>query len=374
MKSGDPLRRIQLSRHSTAGRPTDMIGDHDKQTTSLSSREQAVRWMVRLRSGDATKSEREQFDAWLAKDPAHRYEFEQLTRIWNTLNETTPLLETELNKAEVVYQTSPALPQLRRWSPTRWQPLTASALAALFILVTTWWLTSAPKAIRYHTAKGEQRQVTLGDGSSVILNTASEILTRFSDGERLVVVDHGEVWFDVRHDEMRPFRVQVANGAVQDIGTQFIVNKLPEKVVVSVLEGILEVRVLASPELLTAAKPAVLHHDEQISYDADGRVSSIGSFNRSMIGAWREGKLIFQTQPLEQVLAEIARYRPEEIRVIDPGLKGIPVSGVFNIRDIRSFVQALQDALPIQATWVNPQLVIVERAPAASTPPPILNP
>ncbi|MGD9729318.1 MAG: FecR domain-containing protein [Nitrospiraceae bacterium] len=344
-----------------------MVHDHDE-PPAPSAREQAVRWMVRLRSGSATQFDQDQFVAWLAEDPAHRQEFEQLAVMWRTLDEAKPLLETELSRTEAVYHPDRAMPRLLRWPQAGWWPLTASALAACFILATTWWLMSAPTTIHYETAKGEQRMVTLADGSSVFLNTASEIMARFSAHERLIALDHGEAWFEVRHDEERPFRVQVANGVVQDLGTQFIVNRSADKVLVSVLEGIVEVRVVAAPDSLRAAKPAVLHHDEQIWYDTDGRLSSIGSFNRSTIGAWRDGKLIFETRPLEQVLAEIARYRPEEIRIVDAGLKSIPVSGVFNIRDIHSFIQALRDALPIQATWVNPKLVILERAPAAAPP------
>jgi transmembrane sensor len=361
-ESKDPLRRF-------GGRSivntTDIMSDPNPSSDPSSPREQAIRWMVRLHSGEATDADRCRLDAWLAQHPIHRREFEQLTNIWKTLDRTKPLLEMELNEAETVYQTGSDPVRRPLLLRAGWLATTAGALAILLMLVTSWWWTLPPKAVRYHTAKGEQQQVTLADGSSVTLNTASEIIAQFSDKERLVVLDHGEVWFEVRHDERRPFRVQVANGAIHDIGTEFIVTQSSEKVFVSVLEGIVEVRILAADKSPSATRPAILHHGEQVWYGADGRMSAIGSFNQSTVGAWREGKLVFQAQPLEQVLTELGRYRSEEIRVLDPGLKNIPVSGVFNIRDVRSFVQALQDALPLQATWVNPQLVLVEQAPTA---------
>ncbi|WHZ21735.1 MAG: hypothetical protein OJF47_000847 [Nitrospira sp.] len=326
--------------------------------------------MVRLRSGEADDADREQFDIWLAKDPTHRQEFDRLVAMWNTLDRAKPLLERDLLEAEAVYHSASRSSALSFWfrqgGPGR-RLMTVGALAALLILVTSWWWTWPSEAVRYHTAKGEQRHVTLADGSSVMLNTASEIIAQFSNKERLVVLDHGEAWFEVRHDEKRPFRVLGANGAVLDIGTQFIVNKSSEKVMVSVLEGTVEVHVPAVPESPMAVRPARVHQGEQVWYDATGRVSSIDSFNRSMVGAWREGKLVFQTLPLEHVLAEMARYRPEDIRVLDPELKNIPVSGVFNIRDLQHFVQALQDALPIRAIWVNPQLIIIEPKSATTT-------
>ena len=352
----------------TTDKPDIMIAPNPPSDSS-SPREQAIRWMIRLHSGEATDADRGQLDAWLAAHPTHLQEFKQLTTMWNTLDRTKPLLEMELQEAVAVYRSGSTSVRRPYFLRAGWLPAATGVLAILLIFLATWWLTLSPKTIHYHTAKGEQRQVVLEDGSLVILNTASELITQFSDNERVVMLDHGEAWFEVRHDERRPFRVQVANGAVEDLGTEFIVNKSSEKVVISVLEGIVEVRVLAAGTSPTAARPATLHHGEQVWYGADGRLSAIGSFNRSTVGAWRDGKLIFQAQPLEHVLIEMGRYRSEEIRVLDPDLKNIPVSGVFNIRDLQSFVQALQDALPLQATWVNPQLVIVERKPAAAIRP-----
>ena len=86
-------------------------------------------------------------------------------------------------------------------------------------------------------SKGEQRQVALPDGSHIMLNTDTKLSVLISERTRSVSLDRGEAWFTVQHDEHRPFRIHVANGSIHDLGTEFIVKKVPEKVQVSVVEG-----------------------------------------------------------------------------------------------------------------------------------------
>lgn len=350
----------------------------DSESSSILTvvRDQAVRWMVRLQSGDATTVERRQFEVWLAEHVSHRQEFEQLSKIWTTLDRTKPLLEAELREAETLWDhdRSTVAPTSRRslWQWSR-LPVGVTALAVLLLVASWWWMTQPPAAILYQTAKGEQRHVVLADGSLVMLNTETTLTAQFLEHQRFVWLDRGEAWFTVTHDERRPFHVQVANGTVRDIGTQFIVHKTPHEVQVSVVEGIVEVGLIASNESVIEPRPAILHQGEQVRYDADGHVSAIERFDRATVGAWKDGKLIFQAQPLGQALTEMARYRSEEIRLLDPSLADIPVSGSFNIKNLESFIQALEDALPIHATRVTPQLVIVERAPALPNPPKISN-
>ncbi len=342
------------------------MSDSDPSPVPAAVRDQAVRWMVRLKSGDATSVDRHQLNAWLAEHPSHRQEFERLSTMWVTLDHAKPLLEAELGEAQALWdQDHSTLAPASRLPLRRWirLPLTATALA-LFLVTSWWWLAQPPAAILYQTAKGEQREVELADGSLVMLNTDTKIAVQFSDNTRSVLLDQGEAWFRVTHDERRPFHVQVANGAIRDIGTQFIVNKSAQMVQVSVLEGIVEVGLIAA-ESSGSHQPMMVHQGEQVWYGTDGHLSEIGRFNRTAVGAWTEGKLIFQAQPLAEVLTEVARYRSDEIRLLDTSLSGIPVSGSFNIKSLESFPQALEDALPIHATRVTPQLVIVEPAPAS---------
>jgi len=330
----------------------------------LSVREQAVRWIVRFQSGAATDCDRRAFDAWLEAQPEHRREYDQLCRMWNALDQTESLLQSEIDKAEELWTGHTA--HRRSGSQWRWWPRAATVGSVLVLLLATaWWWTGRPETILYETAKGAPRQETLTDGSTVTLNTDTKLIARMSRDERLIRLERGEAWFTVSHDERRPFTVQAANGTIRDIGTQFIVTKSAQGVRVSVWEGLVEVDTHAPDGSGSAPHPVTLHGGQQLSYGMDGRLSGVVAFDQSTVGSWREGKLVFRSQPLKHVLAEIARYRTEEIRLLDPSLDAFPVSGVFNIQDIEQAMQTLEASLPIRVQRVHDHLIIVEQAPAS---------
>jgi transmembrane sensor len=327
-----------------------------------SAREQAVRWIVRLQSGAVTGDDRRAFDAWLAAQPEHRSEFEQVSKMWTTLDDARSLLSEEIDKSEVLWAHHAA----HRQSASRWlwwtRAATVGSVLAL-LLATAWWWTGLPETVLYETAKGAPRQETLADGSIVTLNTDTKLTVQMSRAERLIRLERGEAWFTVSHDERRPFTVQAANGRIRDIGTQFIVTKSALDVQVSVWEGLVEVDAHATDG--APSHPVTLHGGQQLSYGTDGRLSGVVAFDQSTVGSWREGKLIFRSQPLKQVLAEVARYGTEDIRLLDPSLDAFPVSGVFNIQDIEQAMHTLQASLPIRVRRVHDHLIIVERAPAS---------
>lgn len=332
----------------------------EEQDRSPSVREEAAQWLVRLRSGDATSGDRRRLESWLAEDARHRREFERVSGMWSTMIDAKPLFEAEIRKAEGQWARYGASFERRsRWASVRL--LAAGVVATLVMITFLWWTISEPA--RYQTIVGEQRQLTLADGSSVTLNTNTKLATQFSRRARTVRLEQGEAWFTIAPDR-RPFHVEVANGVIHDIGTQFIVNKLPEKVEVSVLDGLVEVKVSSS-----ADRPAVLRRGERVSYGVDGRMSDIGSFDHLTAGAWKDGKLIFKGRPLVQVLTELARYRPEEIRLVDRTLEDIPVTGVFNIRELDNSLDLLQEILPIQVQHVTLDLILIVGAPSFSAAP-----
>ncbi|WP_173051286.1 FecR family protein [Nitrospira sp. KM1] len=338
----------------------------EEREQSPSLREEAARWLVRLRSGEATADDRRRLNNWLAEDPSHRQEFGRVSGMWTNMTGAKPLFETELRKAETRWaeyaSTSEPAAGQSWWSPARM--VAAGALMGLITLTTLWWVNGVTESLHYQTAKGEQRQLTLSDGSSVMMNTNTQMTVEFSSKTRAIRLDQGEAWFTVAQDGRRPFEVEVANGIIHDIGTQFIVSKSSQQVEVSVLDGIVEVA-LHPP----VARHAILHRGQRVSYGMDGWISEVGPFDQITAGAWKDGKLIFKGHPLAQVLNELARYRTEEIRLLDNSLKDVPVTGVFNIRELENSLELLQDALPIRAQRVNANLIIVERASPSTTAP-----
>jgi len=96
-------------------------------------------------------------------------------------------------------------------SSPRWA--VAAALAGIAILLGGWWWLTARQ--QFSTVAGEQRTLTLEDGSIVQLNARSSIRINFSAQRRDVRLLTGEALFTVHRDQRRPFRVMTSDATVQ---------------------------------------------------------------------------------------------------------------------------------------------------------------
>lgn len=338
---------------------------------------EALHRFVRGRSGDPSRADRGELSEWLAAEPANRVEYEELHRIWNDLDHLAKEPFPELDEARAWWRresfgSAGDLPA-RRWRVIF--PAFAGIVATLLVLVVGvyWWSMLRVEAVDYRTGKGEQRTVVLADGSTVMLGADTVVSAEVSGRRRTVVLHRGEALFSVKHEPGRPFSVLAANGTVRDIGTVFAVHSSSDRVQVSVLEGLVEVRAHAPGQLdltqetgrgdgdLQSDERAILAEGDRLWYGRDGQLSAVHKVDRDLMAAGFHGKLVFDALPLGQVIEEVSRYRDGEIRILDPSLSSLPVSGVFHQDHLGGLFKALELALPVTVTAVNQRLMMVER-------------
>lgn len=323
--------------------------------------EDALWWFVRLQSGNVSENEQRAFHLWLQESDAHRSEFDRIENLWTDLDQLRgkpfPLLE-QTRESWQAKEPRPAQQSCSR-RPLFRLSMALAAMLAVVIGGTYWWTFLKTEIFELRTATGEQQTVTLPDGSTITLNTGTSATIRLSGMERRVVLKEGEIWLAVAHETRRPFELVAGNGTIRDIGTQFTVRKLSDRVTVTVVEGIVEVDAHAARS--GADGLHIVAKGQKLWYSDDGQVSMLESVDTQAVTAWVQGKLVFRVMPLAEVLREVGRYRNDRIQIVDPSLADLLVSGVFNSRDLDSFLQALEGAVPVKATRVNPQLVILEQ-------------
>lgn len=320
--------------------------------------DEALQWFVLLRSGDATESDHGQFQTWLDRDATRREEFEKLSRLWSDLDATKPLLRDELASLEGAWRA--ATPRLqsgerRRWNIRRWSMVLASLLVLL--IAGGWWIVTSVELTEYHTAQGERRTVTFDDGSMMTMNSGTVVTTHFSGSRRAVVLREGEALFAVSHVTGRPFEVTAGNRVVRDVGTRFVVRRHDERVTVTVVEGVVEVS--GSAEAASKEPWQLLREGEQLSYTERGALSPVKTVSLTAVTAWVTGKVIFEERPLSEALQELGRYHPGEIRLLDPAIGHLKLSGVFDVNDRDGFLKALERAVPVTVSYVNRHLVVL---------------
>jgi transmembrane sensor len=169
------------------------------------------------------------------------------------------------------------------------------------------------------TAKGNQYQLTLPDGTKVWLNAASSITypTAFTKDQRKVTIS-GEAYFEVAANKSLPFIVQEGNMTVQVLGTHFNVNGYDDEPTVktTLLEGAVRIISGDSSSQLKPGQQAMLARNST-------RITVVDDANTEEAMAWKNGQFMFTDAPIESVMHQVARWYNVDV-VYDT-----PVSGHF---------------------------------------------
>jgi ferric-dicitrate binding protein FerR (iron transport regulator) len=176
---------------------------------------------------------------------------------------------------------------------------------------------SSPKTgeILYNTVstpRGGQYQVVLADGSKVWLNAASSLRfpTSFTGNAREVTLT-GEGYFEVTHDDAKPFKV-LANGVeIKVLGTHFNINAYKDEPTIktTLLEGSVKVGIGAASKTIRPGEQAQIEsHDNSLNpkimvqpVDVDATV------------AWKNGRFIFHGNNILSVMRQLARWYDVEV-------------------------------------------------------------
>jgi transmembrane sensor len=316
---------------------------------------QAAQWVVQLRSPDRPVNCEQAFADWLRDSPVHVREYLQAVEVWEGLGHpqvaagmSSDSLVREANATNLVRFPGTRAPAdavsepapRRRFGLVR--VAVPSAVIAVAILAFVGWrqLTIFDVA----TGVGEQHSTVLPDHSIVELNTQSELRVAFNSSERRVELLRGEAFFDVTKDPARPFVVYTDVATAKAVGTRFSVYRALTGTIVTVAEG----RVLVRHQRPLSDSTGNAVHIEAVEVvpgtqaeARPGRPVQMHTANIEQTLAWRERRLVFDGEPLEEVLKEFNRYNSPPLVITDPRLKGQRISGVFGANDSESLLDFL---------------------------------
>jgi transmembrane sensor len=209
----------------------------------------------------------------------------------------------------------------------------------------------------FTTKLGEQRKMTLEDGSIIHVNTQSEVVIRYEDHQRVVELLRGEALFEVAHNPDRPFRVIAGDTVAEAIGTTFNVYRTSDQTTVAVIDG--KVAVMTEEDFVNTAVEDEIALDD-IGQTEDGRLLlaagqkadiapdaktvRVAAANVKAVASWRVGQLIFEGDSLTDIAAQFNRYNRTRIVVADDRLASTEFSGVFDADDPESLIEFLEFA------------------------------
>lgn len=190
----------------------------------------------------------------------------------------------------------------------------------------------------YHTLKvprGGEYTLFLADGTKVFLNAESSLKypVHFAGDLRKVKLK-GEAYFEVKRDPVRPFIVDVNDLQVKVLGTSFGVRAYAEE------ENIWTTLVAGKVHVLTGGKEFNLNPSEQAVYHKGANAVKIASVDTELYVGWKDGRLVFDNCPLEQILRDLGRWYSFEVFYANQQAREIPFS--LNVRKHEKFAQVLE--------------------------------
>jgi transmembrane sensor len=291
--------------------------------------DQALTWVVRLTSGESSVEDHARFREWRNQSPAHGEALIRARTLWQTIGSALPESErrqTQRNRT------------LRRLRVSL--PIAACLLIGLYAsqrIQNTWRFDQV-------TAPGEQRVLTLSDGSRVTMGGDSALNIDFRRGLRQVNLARGEALFAVRHDSRTPFVVHAGDADFRDVGTVF-----------GVFHGGASARVVVAQgevEALSGDQHAFVHAGQAVALTQRSlaQVQAVDSLNEL---AWTRGRLIVIDRPLSEIIATLGPHYRGHILLLRGSIGRQRLSASIELNHIEEWLDALKETSGVRITRVG---------------------
>lgn len=323
---------------------------------------EAAHWCARLHDEECSDAERAEFAQWLALDPRHEVEYQAMLEIWQ-LSEWLP--STPRVAPAPIATTAPTPLSDRRPRSSVRRPRSAKRIAAvaggvLVAIGAVWsagwsagWL---PSKVGYYAAHPGAREVQLADGSTVELNSHSQLLfADFRDRRSAWLKSGGEAYFQVAHDTLQPFSVYTDNGSVRVTGTRFNVWTDPHQMLVTLLEG----SVVVSPPDSIDGNSAQLTPGMQARYSQGSQRIELAQVAPAGAIAWIEGKLVIDDLTLQSAIPLINRYLKQPVFLDDASVAAMRIGGIYRTDDLQALVDSLPKVLPLELRKDNQGRIVL---------------
>lgn len=205
-----------------------------------------------------------------------------------------------------------------------------------------------------NTPNGGKTQFTLPDGSIVWLNSGTTFSypDRFKD-ERMVELD-GEAYFEVEKQK-DPFIVKTSFGEVEVLGTSFNVKAYKGEAFVTTLES-------GSVSYTNpSGRKAILKPGSQVVYNSNKFFTQ--RVDTEIFTSWKDGKLIFRNEPLQNMITRLERWYNVDIKLEDERIKNLKYTGTIEMESFSEVLELIKATTPIDYSFDRKTRVLTISAP-----------
>jgi len=347
--------------------------------------------LARFLAGESSPEEQRRLRARLARDP-ERAALVQALDAALTLPDEAPLVDDEVEQAlaSVMARREPVVRRDAASSPdvapirgrttaplagmrARWRSATLRAAAAVIVVAGAGvlWKVARPAVrtapavgaalVEYATTVGRVDTVRLADGTSVVLGPSSRIRLAAGYGGRAreLTLD-GQAFFDVVHDDGRPFVVRTSSAILRDVGTSFsVLSDLERGTRVAVTSGAVDVAAVAA----TDGEPTVLHGGDRAEVLGNRMTVERGTVSSEEL-SWTRGALVFHDASMTSVASDLRRWYGIRLLVEDSTLAARRVTATFDRGSVDEVGRVLAAVLGGSVTRSGDTLRLGARSPA----------
>ncbi|RBQ31103.1 siderophore-interacting protein [Arcobacter sp. FW59] len=312
-------------------------------------KDEAIKWATLKKEGLSQNQEKE-LELWLQKSDLHKKAFEDANLIYsifkNLPKEQSEILSKQAHKGA----------KRTKFIEKTVKPFIgfAAVLSCLFI----GYKFFVPNYTQsYHTAFNTVKNELLPDGTKISVDTNSKMEISFFDNRRKVLLENGQVLFEVAKDENKPFIINSGKTKIEVVGTKFEVRNLDNITTVNVKDGIVKVSFDISP-IRPNKEISTLKIGDKVVINDVGVLEYIGKTSIEEIAPWENDEIIFNKITLKEAFKTFSRYQDLEINFKNKKFEDKLFSGKFNTLEVDRFIFAIQKIYPIKVLKDKNKIVI----------------
>jgi len=302
----------------------------------------AEEWFLKIQGAQLNAAQQGAFERWLDSEK-NAIAFQEYERLWvlgDGITQSNNIQSWLIEAEQPTYRAS-------KFSNMKMVYGLAACLVLLAVAFTfTYTFTHSPDdiAIEFSTAAGEQKTITLADGSTVLLNAHSSITTSYEKHIRKVTLNGGDAVFTVAKNTERPFVVDTESHSVRVLGTQFSLSRRNNQLDIAVIEGLVSLSTHGKKN----AELTRLSKGQGLNVSPSGATTPMSPTDIRHAKAWLSGNLDFDNWTLAEAIAEHNRHASKKIVLQSNELQSVKISGVFSMGDTEAFVGALVSLLDVK--------------------------
>lgn len=322
--------------------------------------ESFIRWI----NGEAAPEEKENWEKWLRRDPAHSRKVREAVQLLRELKfkEELPDSIDELKQLQSSINQYESLKQPVSKKYNNWTSVAVAAIILITSLVLirfgSWdfdqFEVSAEVVYQeVQTGNGQLQRINFPDGSSVTLN-ANSILrypeTFSSDHIKLKL--EGEAYFAIGNNQEKPggeqvYTVQTPEGHITVLGTLFNVYARENQTEVVLEQGRVQVSSLSETGLGVTSQAYVMNPGQRSKIRSSSDEIQVDNVQPDQFTAWTNLELIFRETPLHEITKRIEQTYGVEVVIKDESLRDTRFSGTASNENLAVLLEGLKTLLNV---------------------------